>query len=135
MVAEVRAGKSMRAVARSYHTDPGTVSRTKRRWDQHHNNASRPRKWRPKKLTAIQIIRIRTLQRHLHRYWRRKWRSKKRILLTGENAKERLQHAKYWIRRINDYLVICFSDECTVQNAPNNPDGWVFRRPDEKFRR
>ncbi|KAG7423623.1 hypothetical protein Forpi1262_v015340 [Fusarium oxysporum f. sp. raphani] len=28
---------------------------------------------------------------------------------------------------------ICFSDEVTVQNALNNPDGWVFRRPDEKY--
>ncbi|KAM5528764.1 transposase [Fusarium oxysporum f. sp. phaseoli] len=35
----------------------------------------------------------------------------------------------------NDLNTICFSDEVTVQNAPNNPDGWVFRRPDEYYRK
>ncbi|KAG5744410.1 hypothetical protein H9Q69_011077, partial [Fusarium xylarioides] len=28
---------------------------------------------------------------------------------------------------------ICFTDEVTVSNAPNNPDGWIFRQPDEKY--
>ncbi|KAG5786401.1 hypothetical protein H9Q71_014493, partial [Fusarium xylarioides] len=30
---------------------------------------------------------------------------------------------------------ICFTDEVTVSNAQNNPDGWIFRRPDEKYRK
>lgn len=74
------------------------------------------------------------LRRRLERYWRRKWRSKKRIKLLKDDAKARLQHARFWIRRIDEYILICFTDEVTVSNAPNNPDGWIFRRPDEKYR-
>jgi transposase len=131
MVAEVYAGKSMRQVAASYSTDPGTVSRTVKRWKEHHNNVSRPRKGRPRKLSALEIIRInsfikrnrsitwneallelgvevsaRTLRRRLERYWRRKWRSKKRIKLSKYDAKARLQHARFWIHRIDEYLLV-----------------------------
>ena len=28
-----------------------------------------------------------------------------------------------------------FSDECTVQNAPNSAGDWIFRRPTEKYDR
>ncbi|KAJ0127245.1 hypothetical protein HZ326_29646 [Fusarium oxysporum f. sp. albedinis] len=147
------------ATSRSDHlshtvSTPATVYRIKKRWDQHHNNTSKPRKWRPRKRSALQIIRVnsficrhrsitwndalleldlevspRTLRRHLDRYWRRKWR----------------------IHHINEYLAVictqrsclstlrfsrlCFSDEVTVQNAPNNPDGWIFRRPEENYYR
>ncbi|KAH7120037.1 hypothetical protein B0J13DRAFT_410137, partial [Dactylonectria estremocensis] len=138
-VAELRAGKTLTKVAEDYHTTPSTVYKTKRRWDTYHNNGSRPRKGHPKKLTAIQIIRINSyINRHRHltwndSHWRRKWRSKKRILLSEENAKERLQFAQYWIPRVSELLLSCFSRECTIQNAPNDPDGWVFRRLDEKF--
>ncbi|KAH7190828.1 hypothetical protein DER44DRAFT_110101 [Fusarium oxysporum] len=58
MVSEVYAGKSMRQAAESYNTDPATVYRTKKRWQEHHNNTSRPRKGCPKKLTGLQIVRI-----------------------------------------------------------------------------
>ena len=47
MVAEVYAGKSMRQVAASYSTDPGTVSRTVKRWKENHNNVSGARSGRP----------------------------------------------------------------------------------------
>ncbi|KAJ0144288.1 Uncharacterized protein HZ326_12961 [Fusarium oxysporum f. sp. albedinis] len=175
MVAEVYAGKSIRQVAASYSTDPGTVSRTVKRWKENHNNVSGARSRRPQKLSARKIISIqsfikrnrsitwneallelgvevsgRTLRRRLERYWRRKWRSKKRIKLSKDDAKARLQHARFWIRHINEYILviglkmtpfstltfsqICFTDEVTVSNAPNNPDGWVFRRPDERYR-
>ncbi|KAM6513324.1 hypothetical protein FALCPG4_18936 [Fusarium falciforme] len=129
MVAEIYAGKSYRDVADDYGTDPGTVYRTKRRWEQHHYNHSRPRGGRPKKLTAIQIVRMnsfinrhrhltwndlileldlnvskRTLQRRLQGHWRRKWRSKRRIALSEDDAKERLEFAEYWIPRIDELL-------------------------------
>ncbi|KAH7132906.1 hypothetical protein EDB81DRAFT_659661, partial [Dactylonectria macrodidyma] len=122
IVAELHAGKSQRTVASDYRTTQGTISKTKRRWDTEHSNASRARKGRPKKLTALQIIRINS-------HWRRKWRSKKRISLSEDDAKARLAHAQFWIHRLDDYIMTCFSDECIIQNAPNNPDGWVFRRP------
>jgi transposase len=176
MVAEIFAGRSYRQVAVSYHTDLGTVYWTKKRWDQYHNNALKLRKGRPQKLSALKIVRInsfiarnriitwnealfqldlkvtlRTLRRHLERYWRRKWRVKKRIKLIASHAKERLEHARFWIQHIEEYIVvihflrwgiltltfsqICFTDKVTVVNTPNNPDSWVFRRPDEKYRK
>ncbi|KAM5529040.1 transposase [Fusarium oxysporum f. sp. phaseoli] len=160
IMAELHAGKSQREVADNFSTTQGTISKTKRRWEQHHNLASQPRKGRPKKLTPLQLIRInsyinrhreitwndvlceleldvsiRTLKRRLQSNWRRKWRSKRRIELSEEDAKARLEHCTFWLRHLYDYIRICFSDEVTVQNAPNNPDGWVFRRPDEKYRK
>ncbi|KAH6872040.1 hypothetical protein B0T10DRAFT_499828, partial [Thelonectria olida] len=47
IVAEIRAGKSQRQVAKDYNTTQRAISKTKRRWDNNHNNASRPRKGRP----------------------------------------------------------------------------------------
>ncbi|KAH7237927.1 hypothetical protein B0J15DRAFT_366195, partial [Fusarium solani] len=122
-MAELRAGKSQSQVARNFGTSQGTVSKTKRRWENHQDLRSRPRKGRPKKLSALQI-------RRLHSHWRRKWRSRRRIFLSEEDAKERLEHCQFWVHHLDDYIKICFTDEVTVQNAPNNPDGWVFRRPD-----
>src|SRR4051812_7000079 len=58
MVAEVYAGKSMRQVAASYLTDPGTVSRTVKRWKENYNNVSKPRSGRPQKLSAREVISI-----------------------------------------------------------------------------
>ena len=176
MMAELRAGKSQTDVAAHFHTTQGTVSKTKRRWEDHQSLQSRPRKGSPKKLSAIQIIRInsyisrhrdltwqdvlleldldvsiRTLKRRLHSHWRRKWRPKRRIQLSEEDAKARLQRAQFWIRHLDGYIKVrgikdeafitdfptqvCFTDEVTIQNAPNNPDGWIFRRPDEKYRK
>jgi transposase len=58
MVAEVYAGKSIRQVAASYSTDPGTISRTVKRWKENHNNVSGARSRRPQKLSARKIIYI-----------------------------------------------------------------------------
>ncbi|KAI8401452.1 hypothetical protein FOFC_18321 [Fusarium oxysporum] len=80
-------------------------------------------------------VSIRTLKRRLQSHWRRKWRSKRRIKLSEEDAKARLKHCEFWLRHLDDYIQICFSDEVTVQNAPNNPDGWVFRRPERDIGR
>lgn len=129
IMAELRAGKSQREVANNFSTTQGTISKTKRRWEQHHNLASQPRKGRPKKLTPLQIIRInsyinrhreitwndvlyeleldvsiRTLKRRLQSHWRRKWRSKRRIELSEEDAKERLEHCTFWLRHLDDYI-------------------------------
>ncbi|EGU73009.1 hypothetical protein FOXB_16481 [Fusarium oxysporum f. sp. conglutinans Fo5176] len=123
-MAELRAGKSQRIVAANFNTTQGTISKTKKRWEEEEILQSRARKGRPKKLTALQIS-----------HWRRKWRSKRRIKLSEEDAKARLKHCEFWLRHLDDYIQICFSDEVTVQNAPNNPDGWVFRRPDERYRK
>ncbi|KNA96965.1 hypothetical protein FOXG_18208 [Fusarium oxysporum f. sp. lycopersici 4287] len=139
IMAELRAGKSQRTVAANFNTTQGTISKTKKRWEEEEILQSRARKGRPKKLTALQIlgldVSIRTLKRRLQSYWRRKWRSKRRIKLSEEDAKARLKHCEFWLHHLDDYIQICFSDEVTVQNAPNNPDGWVFRRPNERYRK
>jgi len=66
MVAEVYAGKSMRQVAASYSTDPGTVSRTVKRWKENHNNVSGARSGRPQKLSARKIISIQSFIKRNH---------------------------------------------------------------------
>lgn len=135
MLGELSAGKTLTEVASDFNTTPSTVYKTKRRWETYLNNGSRPRKGRPRKLTKLQIIRInsfinrncsitwndlilelqldiskRSLQRHLHSHWRRKWRSKRRIELSEENAKERLEFARYWIPRVNELLQVNCSE-------------------------
>jgi transposase len=129
IMTELRAGISQRKVAEHFNTTQSTISKTKQRWEQHHNLGSQPRKGRPKKLTPLQIVRInsfinrhrhitwndvlleleldisiRTLQRRLQSHWRRKWRSKRRIQLSEEDAKERLEHCRFWLRHIDEYI-------------------------------
>jgi transposase len=131
IMAELHAGKSQREVADNFSTTQGTISKTKRRWEQYHNLASQPRKGRPKKLTPLQLIRInsyinrhreitwndvlyeleldvsiRTLKRRLQSNWRRKWRSKRRIELSEEGAKARLEHCTFWLRHLDDYICV-----------------------------
>lgn len=128
IVPEIRAGKTLTEVAADYHTTPSTVYKTKRRWESYLSNASRPRKWCPRKLTKLQIIRINsyinrhreltwndllmeldwdisqsTLKRRLQSHWSRKLRAKKRISLSEGNARERLQFARSWLPRIDEF--------------------------------
>ncbi|KAM5520917.1 hypothetical protein FOXYSP1_14807 [Fusarium oxysporum f. sp. phaseoli] len=56
MVAEVYAGKSMRQVAASYSTDPGTISRTVKRWKENHNNVSGARSRHPRNSALIRLF-------------------------------------------------------------------------------
>lgn len=51
IMAELRAGKTQAEVAVNFGTDQGTVSRTKKRWQQHENLQSQAIKGRPKKTT------------------------------------------------------------------------------------
>jgi transposase len=129
IMTELRAGISQRQVAEHFNTTQGTISKTKQRWEQHHKLGSQPRKGRPKKLTPLQIVRInsfinrhrhmswndvllelelevsiRTLKRRLQSHWRRKWRSNRRIQLSEEDAKERLEHCRFWLRHLNEYI-------------------------------
>ncbi|KAG7403072.1 hypothetical protein Forpi1262_v018845 [Fusarium oxysporum f. sp. raphani] len=55
-MAELRAGKSQRTVAANFNTTQGTISKTKKRWEEEEILQSRARKGRPKKLTALQIM-------------------------------------------------------------------------------
>ncbi|KAJ0126857.1 N-acetylgalactosamine-6-sulfatase [Fusarium oxysporum f. sp. albedinis] len=141
IMAELRAGKSQRTVAANFNTTQGTISKTKKRWEEEEILQSRARKGHPKKLTALQIVRInsfinrhrkitwndvllelgldvsiRTLKRRLQSHWRRKWRSKRRIKLSEEDAKARLKYCEFWLRHLDDYIQ-------------------VFRRPNKRYRK
>jgi hypothetical protein len=53
IMTELRAGISQRKVTKHFNTTQSTISKTKQRWEQHHNLGSKPRKGRPKKLTPL----------------------------------------------------------------------------------
>ncbi|KJZ68152.1 hypothetical protein HIM_12456 [Hirsutella minnesotensis 3608] len=76
-----------------------------------------------------------TIRRALCREYRRKWRSMKRIPISKETAALRLQFAQGWEGEEEELAETIFSDECSVQNAPNNPNSWVFRKAYERFQR
>jgi transposase len=68
--AELRAGKSQREVAGHFNTTQSIISKTKKRWEEHHNLASQAQKGRPKKLTSQQILRINSyINRHRDITW------------------------------------------------------------------
>lgn len=56
MIALLLSGKSQTEVAALFNVSSASVSYTKQRWAQHHNNKSRPREGRPRKLSGRQII-------------------------------------------------------------------------------
>ena len=80
---------------------------------------------------------INTARRSLRKRKIGHWRAAKRILLTKEDAKERLAFCRYWLSpaRLWQLLACLFSDECTVQNEPSTPGHWVFRYGSERYRK
>lgn len=81
-------------------------------------------------------ISSKTCKRILQRHHLGNWRKAKRILLTEEDARKRLEFARQWSRpgAIQQLMLALFSDECTIQNSPSNPGQWVFRYASERFR-
>jgi transposase len=70
IMAELRAGKSERQVAAIFNTNQPTISKIKKRWKTYQNLRSQQRKGRPKKLTALQILRINSyISRHRNLTW------------------------------------------------------------------
>jgi transposase len=128
-MAELWTGKSQSEVAGNFNTTQSTISKTKKRWESDHVLGSKPRKGRPRKLTPLRIVRINSyINRHCHiswndvllelelevsisilkrrvqSYWRRRWRSKRRIQLLDKDAKERLEHCRFWLCHLDDCI-------------------------------
>ena len=78
----------------------------------------------------------RTLKRILIRHHLKRWRCAKRIELTAEDAKKRLEFCYEYTPRTKqlELLRALFSDECTIQNQPGYPSQWVFRFAYERYR-
>ncbi|PUU77226.1 hypothetical protein B9Z19DRAFT_897615, partial [Tuber borchii] len=151
-------GSSPSAVAEQFGCTRQTVYRTIKRARELNHFGSRPRTGRPKKVNR-QIIRcllrlvrsfpniyfhdliqesganvcVNTIRRALGPNLRRKWRRCKRIRLQEKDVKERLQIARYYRQKDEELVDGIYSDESSVQNSPNSPDGWVFRVPKGKW--
>lgn len=114
-------GKTYREIAVEFNCNASTVQRTFKRWQNHQTLKSKVRKGRPKKLSQSAIkyllfnlkrnrkitwndllteggynVSRRTAQRALGRYWGRKWRALRRIPLSKETARIRLQWCRAW---------------------------------------
>lgn len=71
-----------------------------------------------------------TVKRIVYCYQLNKLRKTKRILLTDDDACERLKFCRYWLAnraRLEELMRALFTDECTVQNHPFNPGQFVTR--------
>ncbi|KAK9779705.1 putative Tc1-like transposase DDE domain-containing protein [Seiridium cardinale] len=82
-------------------------------------------------------ISTKTCKKILQRHHLGNWRKAKRILLTEDNAAERLAFAKKYVRadELKKLLLALFLDECTVTNSPGFNGRWVFRFANERYRR
>ena len=77
-----------------------------------------------------------TLYRTLKDYGLTNWLAKKRPLLTPEVAKKRLDWCllrREW--NFEQWSKIIWSDECSVEKGPGKQRQWVFRFPDEKWKK
>jgi hypothetical protein len=54
-------------------------------------------------------VSIRILKRRLQSHWRCKWRSTRRIELSEEDAKARLEHGQFWLRHLDEYTQVRIS--------------------------
>ncbi|THC88386.1 hypothetical protein EYZ11_012163 [Aspergillus tanneri] len=151
-------GQSPTRLAEQFNCTRSTIYDTKKRFLQHNTTKSRPRKGRPQKLTkstkryVYRLVRrrpdiswkaltvetpggasISTIRRALKKYHIRKWRSKKRIPLSKEAARARLEFAREWFKNDTWHTWI-FSDECSVQREANKRLKFVFRYQNEGWR-
>lgn len=89
--------------------------------------------WRALIAHPSEEVSISTVKRALKRNYNEKWKSKKRIPLTRKDAKKRVEFARLWLNTpFNTWI---FSDECSVQRKSNSPTQFVFRFPNEAYRR
>ena len=77
-----------------------------------------------------------TLYRTLKSYGLTNWLAKKRPLLTPEVAKKRLDWCLLraeWT--FEQWSKVIWSDECSVEKGSGKQRAWVFRYPDEKWKK
>ncbi|KAK4244257.1 DDE superfamily endonuclease-domain-containing protein [Corynascus novoguineensis] len=158
IIAARKAGVTRKALAANFRCSPLTITRTCNHFQKHHTVKSLPRKGRPQKLThrQVQYIKylikrnphinwpalqsqsntgasINTIRKALGRDFRRKWCSIKRIHITPDTAVKRLAYRKENKSKAAMLMEGAYSDESSVQTAPNTPNGWVLRMPKHKY--
>ncbi len=131
ILSAVAAGQPKKAVAAAFGCTRSTVYNTINRWTTTYGNKSRPRKGRPKQLTLreeryiYRMVRYQpqrayatlaynlgcsrsTAQRILNGRRLRKWLSLGRPALKVEDARKRLEFARYWLRpaRLQQFLEV-----------------------------
>lgn len=92
--------------------------------------------WQHIKQEACTRASISTIKRICKNHGLRKWRAARRIELTAETAKERLEFCRKYnsTRGIQALLNMLYSDEATVRNEPDSPGVWVIRYSGERYR-
>ncbi|RYP73023.1 hypothetical protein DL771_003891 [Monosporascus sp. 5C6A] len=78
-----------------------------------------------------------TMRRFFRTLAMRKWRAAKRVKLSADDARKRLNFVTEALKRDNlrKLLLALFSDECTIQNVPGRPGQWVLRFASERYRK
>jgi transposase len=77
-----------------------------------------------------------TLRKILKEHGITNWRAKRRPFLTEKNAVARLKwclERQHWLAE--DWALVVWSDECSVERGRGQRDEWVFRTPGQKWHR
>jgi transposase len=77
-----------------------------------------------------------TLRKILKEHGITNWRAKRRPFLTEKNAAARLKwclERQHWLAE--DWALVVWSDECSVERGRGQRDEWVFRTPGQKWHR
>jgi len=156
---QVAAGASKTSIASSLSCHRNTIDYTLQKSTSRENGESLPRSGQPKSYTErdersiLRIIRTNpkitlkklkeevegdfsrwTLARIFDKYNIKKWMAAKRLMLKKEHAKLRLQWAKDRIDWDEDeWSVVIWSDECSVERGSGRQRQWVFRTPQQKW--
>ena len=98
--------------------------------------ARQNREWTRQELRDFHAphVSIDTVDRILQEANIRKWIAKKRVKLTPEHAKKRLEWAlvrRHW--EVADFEGIVYSDECSIEKSQDPKQKCVFRSPQEKW--
>ena len=154
-------GATPSKIFKDYHVPKSTTRSTIALASQRVNQVTQPRTGRPNLLSVrdhrhlIRTARINprikyrellektglscsksTAYRALKAYGLTNWLAKKRPLLTPEVAALRLTWCKEreaWTK--NQWLKVIWSDECSVERGTGKERAWVFRFPDEKWKK
>jgi lambda repressor-like predicted transcriptional regulator len=137
--AQFKTGVSAATLANEFGCHRSTIYDTVQRFDEQNNSKSRSRSGRPKRLTeANKRHLVRTVRRDGEIAWKsliagcptrtckntirkalppslsRKFRKLKKIILTVEDARQRLAFCEEWEGRGEDLKAGTYSDECSV---------------------
>ena len=159
IVGAVKCGATIVDVSKTLNFNPTTVITTVQKDSIRQDNQSLPRSGRPKKAdardirTIVRYVRINpkhtyrqikqqlrislsasTIKRILAPFHIRKWQCKKRPELSTEIAK--LRHKWVLLRKdwsVEDWALIIFSDESSVERGRGGQREWVWRTAEQKW--